>query len=83
MPRHPRAPGTTRRKFVWFTPEIVARVAGWAADQYRGLKQVARLTAYETVSRRVSREGLAQLAALLRAPVAEDATGAGAAPVTG
>ena len=41
---------------------------GQAAEQYQGLKQAARLTARGTVSRRVSRQGLEQLAGLLSAP---------------
>ncbi len=53
---------------------------GQDAEHYQGLKQAARLTALETVSRRVSRQGLEQLAELLRTSVADDgdeATGAG------
>jgi hypothetical protein len=38
---------------------------GQAAEQYQGLKQAARLTARETVSRRVSRQGLEALVAVL------------------
>jgi hypothetical protein len=148
MPRHPRAPGTTRRKCIWLTPATSARVQRWsaeqgltfsaaaeallrlalndppagaftapleatvrgsvrdelgrvtallasaaidahagylialhlakrgqAAEQYQGLKQAARLQAQDTVSRRVSRQGLDQLAALLRGASPADAAG--------
>ena len=48
---------------------------GQAAEQYQGLKQAARLQAQDTVSRRVSRQGLEQLTELLRATSAADAAG--------
>jgi hypothetical protein len=156
MPRHPRAPGSTRRKCVWFTPETIARVEEWAARQgltfsaaaealvrfgmrdapsgaftapleaaiqgtvrgelgrvtallasaaidshagylvtlhlakrgqdaehYQGLKQAARLTARETVSRRVSRQGLEQLADLLQTLTTPDSAGDGDAGASG
>jgi hypothetical protein len=53
---------------------------GQAAEQYQGLKQAARLTARETVSRRVSRQGLEALVAVLSAPDADGPAGATADP---
>jgi hypothetical protein len=56
---------------------------GQDAEHYQGLKQAARLTARETVSRRVSRQGLEQLAALLQTLTAPDSTGDGDAGANG
>jgi hypothetical protein len=55
---------------------------GQDAEHYQGLKQAARLTARETVSRRVSRQGLEQLADLLQTLIASDRAGDGAAAVS-